>query len=48
MKIDFVDFLIKAKLAGYATSGEGQKLIFEEEEVYSLHYHGGSMVQTTG
>lgn len=30
MKIDFVDFLIKAKLAGYATGGEGQELIFED------------------
>ena len=34
---------------GTIDSFHGVERIFEgKEEVYSLHYHGGSMVQTTG
>jgi hypothetical protein len=28
--LDFIEFIIKAKLAGYATGGEDQELIFED------------------
>lgn len=42
--MELIDFLVKAKIATYASEGEASERIFYKgDRVYGLNYHGGPM-----